>query len=45
MEITNGFYNSYIVMLASNLFKNGEIDYLCYQFILNKYKGVLDEFN
>ena len=36
MELTNDFFDSYIVNLAGYLFENKCIDYLCYQHILNK---------
>ena len=37
MELTDNFFDSYIVMVASHLFSARKIDYLCYHFILDKY--------
>lgn len=45
MKLTDDFFDSYIVMVAANLFSNKEIDYLCYRYILDKYRGYSYEFN
>lgn len=45
MELTDSFFDSYIVMVASHLFSVQKIDYLCYRFILDKYRGCPDESN
>lgn len=45
MKLTDDFFNAYIVKIAANLFSNKKIDYLCYRYILDKYRGLLDESN